>query len=93
MDAVGVGSRVGQLLRREWGPLLLVDGSVGVFPVVGQLGYVEERHRIFGFPKLLSDHPHYASPAVGTPVRRVVDRRRLVVAVPPGLASPVTAPV
>ena len=44
VDAVGIAHRIGQLLRRQWLPLLLVDRRVGVLPVTGKLGYVQKRN-------------------------------------------------
>lgn len=93
MDAVGVALGVSELLGRQRVPLLLVDGGVRVLAVHGQLGDVEERERHVGAVAVedVPDHPHHATATVRAPVLRVLDHRRLVVAVAPCRAAPVLA--
>jgi hypothetical protein len=94
VHAVSITGWVGELLRSEGLPLLLVDGGVCILAVCRQLGYVEEGHRHV-VPVLLQnvgDNAHDALPAVGAPVGRVVDHLRLVVAVAPRRCTPILAP-
>lgn len=44
MDAIRIALWVGELLRRELVPLLLVDGGVGVLSVIRELSDIQNRH-------------------------------------------------
>lgn len=93
VDAVCVAHRVGDLLRGQRHPLLLVDGRVGVLAVAGELGDVEDCDWQLRSADHFSDHLHYALPAIGAPVRGVFDHGCLVVAVASGFVPPISAPV
>lgn len=95
MHAIGIADRVGDLLRSEWVPLLLVNGGVCIFSVGRQLCYVEESHWhvVLVLLQYVADYTHDALPAVGTPVVGILDHCCLVIAVTTGSSAPVLAPV
>ncbi|RRT64701.1 hypothetical protein B296_00014012 [Ensete ventricosum] len=87
---VCVASGVRQLLRRQRAPLLLVDLCVRIFAVLRQLGNVQQRNWHFTSSEHVSNDLHHAL-AGASPVCRILDRCRLVVAVPVRVTSPLLA--
>lgn len=92
MDAIGVALGVRELFCRRRGPLLLVYLRVRVLAVFRELRDVENSDRDRCGAQRLRNDPHHAFTAVFSPVRWVLDRSRLVEAVPVRIASPFSTP-
>lgn len=92
VHTICIANRICNLFRSQWTPLLLVYWGMRIFSVIRELCDVEKCDREFRFAKYISDHLHYASPAIRSPVRGVVNRRCFAVTTATRFASPVYAP-
>jgi len=94
VDAVGVVQRVRFLLRRQQPPPGFgVDGGVGVDSVVGEVGYVDERHRNFHSLHHFRHHTHHSLVRSAPPEFPLPNRLCFVEAFAPVRSPPVYASV
>lgn len=92
VNAVRVARRVGDLLRRQWRPLLLVYRRVRILAIARELRDVEHGDGHLAFTQRLSNYLHHSLPAVRAPVSGIFDERRLIVTIASFLAAPISAP-
>lgn len=93
MDAIRVAYWVRQLLRRQWRPLLLVNGRVGIPAIARELRDVQKCDRKLGLAEHFSDHFHYAFSRIGAPIVWIFNYSRLVVAIATIFTTPINASV